>query len=52
MRTGGHRLGEFGKKYNLPMEATQGGAASMYPEAARKLEAARNAKTATTAAAK
>jgi hypothetical protein len=45
-------LGEFGKKYNLPMEVTQGGAASMYPEAARKLEAARNAKTATTAAAK
>ena len=45
-------LGEFGKKYNLPMEVTQGGAASMYPEAARKLEAARNAKTATAAAAK
>ncbi len=45
-------LGEFGKKYNLPMEVTQGGAATMYPEAARKLEAARNAKTATTAAAK
>jgi hypothetical protein len=45
-------LGEFGKKYNLPMEVTQGGAATMYPEAARKLEAARNAKTATTASAK
>ena len=45
-------LGEFGKKYNLPMEVTQGGAETMYPEAARKLEAARNAKTATTAAAK
>jgi hypothetical protein len=45
-------LGEFGKKYNLPMEVTKGGAETMYPEAARKLEAARNAKTATTAAAK
>ena len=45
-------LGEFGKKYDLPMEVTQGGAATMYPEAARKLEAARNAKPATTAAAK
>ena len=45
-------LGEFGKKYNLPMEVTQGGAATMYPEAARKLEAERNAKPATRAAAK
>ena len=45
-------LGEFGKKYNLPLEVTGGGAATMYPEAARKLEAARNAKTANTAAAK
>jgi hypothetical protein len=30
-------LGEFGRKYNLPIEITKGGAATMYPEAARKL---------------
>jgi hypothetical protein len=37
-------LGEFGKKYNLPMEVTRGGAETMYPETARKIEAERNAK--------
>ena len=36
-------LSEFGKKYNLPMEATLGGAATMYPELARKLIRAANA---------
>jgi hypothetical protein len=36
-------LGEFGKKYNLPIEATRGGAETMYPELARKIEAGRNA---------
>ncbi len=30
-------LDEFGKKYNLPTDATLGGAASMYPELARKI---------------
>jgi hypothetical protein len=35
-------LSEFGKKYNLPMEATLGGAATMYPELARKLIRAAN----------
>jgi hypothetical protein len=35
-------LGEFGKKYNLPIEATRGGAETMYPELARKIEAERN----------
>ena len=30
-------LGEYGAKYGLPMEITQGGAATMYPEAARAL---------------
>jgi hypothetical protein len=37
-------LSEFGKKYNLPMEATLGGAATMYPELARKLIRAANKK--------
>jgi hypothetical protein len=31
-------LKEFGEKYRLPTEVTLGGAASMYPEAARRLE--------------
>lgn len=35
-------LGEFAKKYNLPVELTMGGAESMYPEAARKLIRAAN----------
>jgi len=35
-------LGDFGKKYNLPMEATLGGAATMYPELPRKLLRERN----------
>jgi len=35
-------LSEFGKKYNLPMETTLGGAATMYPELARKLIRAAN----------
>jgi len=30
-------LAEFGEKYSLPLEITRGGAATMYPEAARKL---------------
>jgi hypothetical protein len=37
-------LEEFGKKYNLPTEATLGGAATMYPELARKLIRAANKK--------
>jgi hypothetical protein len=36
-------LGEFGQKYGLPMEATLGGAATMYPEAARKVSEEKNA---------
>lgn len=36
-------LGEFGKKYDLPIEATRGGAPTMYPELARKIERERNA---------
>jgi hypothetical protein len=35
-------LGDFGKKYNLPMEVTLGGAATMYPESARKILRERN----------
>jgi len=31
-------LKEFGEKYRLPTEVTLGGPATMYPEAARKLE--------------
>jgi hypothetical protein len=38
-------LPEFGQKYQLPTEVTLGGAATMYPEAARKVERAKNAKT-------
>jgi hypothetical protein len=37
-------LKEFGEKYNLPMEATLGGAATMYPELPRKIQRERNAK--------
>jgi hypothetical protein len=39
-----HFLGDFGKKYDLPMEATRGGADTMYPDEAIKLEEERNAK--------
>ena len=31
-------LKEFGEKFRLPTDLTMGGPASMYPEAARKLE--------------
>jgi hypothetical protein len=34
---------EFGEKYHIPLEATRGGAASMYPELARKVIAQANA---------
>ena len=37
-------LEEFGLKYRLPLEATLGGAATMYPELAREIERAANAK--------
>ena len=37
-------LEEFGLKYRLPLEATLGGAATMYPELARTIERAANAK--------
>jgi hypothetical protein len=37
-------LEEFGLKHKLPMEVTLGGAATMYPELARKLERAANEK--------
>jgi hypothetical protein len=37
-------LKEFGEKYNLPIDATLGGAATMYPELARKIQRERNAK--------
>ena len=37
-----HFLGEFGQKYNIPIEATEGGAATMYPELARKIVRERN----------
>jgi len=33
---------DFGKKYNIPMEANRGGAATMYPELPRKIIAERN----------
>lgn len=36
-------LGEFGQKYDIPIEATKGGAASMYPELARKIIKEKNA---------
>jgi hypothetical protein len=35
-------LREFGEKFNVPIEATMGGAASMYPELARKIQRERN----------
>jgi hypothetical protein len=35
-------LKEFGQKHNLPVEVTMGGAATMYPELARKIQKARN----------
>jgi len=35
-------LNEFGEKHNLPLEAVQGGAATMYPELARKIIRAAN----------
>ena len=38
-------LGEFGQKYDIPIEATGGGAASMYPELARKIIRQKNATT-------
>jgi hypothetical protein len=38
-------LPEFGQKYQLPTDVTLGGAATMYPEAARKIERAKNANT-------
>ncbi|MBV8904647.1 MAG: hypothetical protein JOZ22_13525, partial [Acidobacteriia bacterium] len=37
-------IGDFGKKYNLPLEATEGGAPTMYPDEAIKLVTERNAK--------
>ena len=40
-------LTDFGKKYNLPMEVTLGGAATMYPELPRKLLKERNGAAAT-----
>ena len=36
-------LSEFGQKYDIPLEATMGGAASMNPELARKIEREKNA---------
>ena len=38
-------LGEFGQKYDIPIEATGGGAASMYPELERKIIRQKNAAT-------
>ena len=37
-----HFMGEFGQKYNIPIEITRGGADTMYPEVARKLVKERN----------
>jgi hypothetical protein len=37
-------LKEFGEKFNIPIEATLGGAASMYPELPRKIQRERNGK--------
>ena len=37
-----HFLGEFGQKYNIPIEATRGGAETMYPELPRKIVKERN----------
>jgi hypothetical protein len=45
-------LKEFGDRYNIPFEMVQGGAASMYPEAERKVTADINAKAKAGAAAK
>jgi hypothetical protein len=45
-------LREFGEKYNIPFEMVQGGAASMYPEAQRKVSADINAKAKAGAAVK
>jgi hypothetical protein len=45
-------LPEFGEKYKIPMEATLGGAASMYPELARKIQREKNASAARTVAGK
>ena len=36
-------LGEYGAKYRLPLDVTRGGAATMYPEVARRLIEAANA---------
>jgi len=35
-------LTEWGDKYKIPLEASQGGAATMYPELARKIDLAAN----------
>jgi len=35
-------LGEFGHKYDIPIEATRGGPETMYPELARKIIKAKN----------
>lgn len=35
-------LGEFGQKYDIPIEATRGGAETMYPEMQRKIIKAKN----------
>jgi hypothetical protein len=45
-------LKEFGEKYNIPFDMVQGGAASMYPEAQRKVSADINAKAKAGAAVK
>ncbi len=37
-------LQEFGEKYKIPTEATLGGAVSMYPELARKIQREKNTK--------
>mgnify|MGYP003351575043 FL=1 len=46
-------LSDFGKKYSIPMEANQGGAATMYPELEKKiLREVNGVKSGTTSAAK
>ena len=46
-------LSDFGQKYNIPMEANQGGAATMYPELEKKiLREVNGIKTGSTSAAK
>jgi hypothetical protein len=45
-------LPEFGEKYKIPMEATSGGAATMYPELARKIQKEKNTPAAKTVAEK